>query len=181
MVYCHKNIQNGKEYIGITNDVKRRWSANGAHYKDSPKFWNAILKYGWDSFEHIILYDALSRNEAREKEIEIIKARDSVSGGYNISAGGDIPPVFYGESNHNYGKHFSDEVRQKMSDKHADFKGGKHPRAKAVICVETGKVYDTITEASIDVGVSRSCIRDVCNGKQEMSAECHWKYYDLDL
>ena len=58
-VYIHRNKINNKVYIGITNDVKRRWRCEGIEYKPSKEntssFWNAIQKYGFDKFEHIIL------------------------------------------------------------------------------------------------------------------------------
>ena len=181
IVYAHLNTVNQKRYIGITNNPKQRWSANGAHYKDSPKFWNAIVKYGWNKFEHIILESGLTQEEARQREIMYIKTYNTISCGYNISAGGDKPPVFYGAQNHNYQKQFSNETRQKMSENHADFSGGKHPRAKHVLCVELDKTFPTITEAALYVNISRSCIREVCEGRQEMSAGYHWKYCDLDL
>lgn len=181
IVYAHINMQNEKRYIGITNNPSRRWGANGCHYKDSPKFWCAIQKYGWNNFHHVVLADNLSREEARIKEIEYIQKYDSIANGYNISEGGDTPPVFYGADNHNYHNHFSDETRKKMSLNHADFSKGKHPRAKSVLCVETGIMYSTISEAADAVKISRSCIRDVCNGKQEMSAGYHWKFIDSDL
>lgn len=47
---------NGKVYIGQTSlNPESRWQ-KGRHYKGSPYFYNAILKYGWDNIEHIILW-----------------------------------------------------------------------------------------------------------------------------
>ena len=57
-VYMHKNKINGKVYIGITSQqpVKRRWR-KGSCYKNCNKFYKAIQKYGWNNFEHIILFE----------------------------------------------------------------------------------------------------------------------------
>ena len=45
-----------KYYIGITSQaVNKRWK-NGKGYKSSPYFYNAIQKYGWNNFEHNILF-----------------------------------------------------------------------------------------------------------------------------
>ena len=77
-VYMHvlpKNVS-GKEndlvYIGITR-VKpiQRW-ANGNGYAPNIRFFNAIKKYGWEQFEHVILFENLSEEDAKQKEIELI-------------------------------------------------------------------------------------------------------------
>lgn len=65
----HRNKLNNKVYIGITGrNPEIRW-ANGNGYKYNPHFFYSIQKYGWDGFEHIILDDKLTRDEAKEKEI----------------------------------------------------------------------------------------------------------------
>lgn len=175
VLYCHKNKINGKEYIGITSDYNKRFSSNGKHYKDSPKFWLAIEKYGWNNFDHIILERELTLEEARLKEIETIKERNSIKNGYNISEGGDVPPARSGKDNHNYGG-LSAEVKIKMKNNHADFKLGKHPRARKVMCVETQETFNTITEAAIKYNISRKCVNDTCTGRQKTAAGYHWKY-----
>ena len=44
-IYGHKS-PSGKWYIGRTKqELEKRWK-NGNGYKDSPKFYNALLKYG---------------------------------------------------------------------------------------------------------------------------------------
>lgn len=89
-VYMHKNKSNGKVYIGQTkNSLKRRWN-NGKGYATSPYFCNAIEKYGWDNFEHVLLHDNLSKEEADETEKFYIQKFQSYlqECGYNISLGG---------------------------------------------------------------------------------------------
>lgn len=86
----HKNKINGKIYIGQTSqDPEKRWD-KGRGYETSPRFFNAILKYGWDNFEHIILYNNLSQEEANNIEVELIKkyCSQDENYGYNISSGG---------------------------------------------------------------------------------------------
>lgn len=76
-VYIHTNKTNGKVYIGITGrNPLERWN-NGKGYKLNPYFWKAIKKYGWNGFNHDILEDNLTREEAKEKEIYYIKKYDS--------------------------------------------------------------------------------------------------------
>ena len=89
-VYMHVNKINGKKYIGISSNVKRRWSGNGKQYYDQV-FGIAIQKYGWDNFDHQIIKDNLSKAEACTLEQELIKkynTRDKEFG-YNRSDCGD--------------------------------------------------------------------------------------------
>ena len=145
-VYMHVNKENGKRYIGITGqNVSRRWRTDGSGYKKNPYFWHAIQKYGWDSFEHIIVKTGITKKEACEMEIALIalyKSNDLVHG-YNISDGGEynrMPEAtrkrlsaerkgknlgkdnpnygnhkIAGKNNPNYGKHHDEETRRKMS------------------------------------------------------------------
>ena len=89
-VYKHTS-PSGKVYIGITSQKPEyRWD-NGNGYKGRTYFWNAIQKYGWENFEHEILYTGLSKQEAGEKEKELIQLYDSTdkNKGYNLSTGGE--------------------------------------------------------------------------------------------
>lgn len=105
-VYKHINKINGKQYIGITKQLpKNRWGKNGINYKKScPHFWNAIQKYGWDSFEHIVLYENLSKEQACKIEIQLIKdfKTQDREYGYNVMEGGSAPSI-------------PEETRKKMS------------------------------------------------------------------
>ena len=92
-VYQHKNKINGKVYIGITMQApEKRWGINGSNYKSSPHFYSAIQKYGWDNFEHNILFENLFYEEACQKEQELIQYYNSMNRdfGYNSTSGGDI-------------------------------------------------------------------------------------------
>lgn len=90
-VYCHINKINNKRYVGITKqDPETRWhSGNG--YNNSEYFWRAIKKYSWKNFEHKILYENLTKEEAEKIEIQLIaewKTADRAYG-YNIANGGN--------------------------------------------------------------------------------------------
>lgn len=107
IVYEHKNKINGMRYIGITScSLDKRWGKNGSHYKKNAHFWNAIQKYGWDGFEHNILYSGLSMQDACTKEKEIIEKYQTYnpSFGYNNTKGGEEVIEF------------SDQSKQRMSN-----------------------------------------------------------------
>lgn len=111
-VYMHVS-PNEKRYIGITsNKPERRWQ-NGYGYKDQTYFYNAIKKYGWDNFQHEILFENLTKEEAEQKEIELIAyyKSDNRKFGYNIDHGGNC-----------VGK-MSDEHKEKIKMSHI---GRKH-------------------------------------------------------
>ena len=92
-VYIHRNTINNKAYIGITihgDDPNRRWQ-NGNGYKYNQHFYNAIQKYGWDNFEHIIWVNGLSLENAQKIEIMLIALFNTTDAdfGYNVSIGGE--------------------------------------------------------------------------------------------
>ena len=93
-VYIHINKINNKKYIGISSEINpnKRWK-NGYGYRQQ-MFFKAIQKYGWDNFEHKILFNNLTEKEAKIKEKELIakyKTNNSLYG-YNKTEGGDDIP-----------------------------------------------------------------------------------------
>lgn len=89
-LYIHKNKINGKAYVGITckKNPTHRWR-NGNGYSEQP-FYHAIQKYGWDNFEHEIVEENLSEEDAKIKEIQLISKLNSIiPNGYNYTSGGD--------------------------------------------------------------------------------------------
>ena len=90
-VYKHTNLINHKSYIGITSQkCESRWGINGKGYELQPKFYHAIQKYGWDNFQHDILYTNLDKETALKIEADLIKTYDTIKNGYNISPYGTI-------------------------------------------------------------------------------------------
>lgn len=128
-VYQHKNKINGKVYIGITSQKpEHRWGSQGCNYKSSPHFYSAIQKYGWDNFEHNILFTGLTKEQACLKEQELIKEFNSMNReyGYNSTSGGDvfvmneetkqkISQALMGNQN-NLGHPCSEEKKKKISE-----------------------------------------------------------------
>lgn len=87
VVYKHTS-PSGKSYIGITQQKpENRWK-NGYGYIKQEKFYNAIKKYGWDSFSHEILKEGLSLIDAWRYEMYYIELYDSYVNGYNLTIGG---------------------------------------------------------------------------------------------
>lgn len=117
VVYKVTNTVNGKIYIGMTNNIKTRWSGNGTQYRTRDgnltgrPFWNAIQKYGWENFKKEILISDLSMEEALEKERELIKTtKANIKGiGYNVSPGGNGGVIYKTHPRGMLGKHHTEE------------------------------------------------------------------------
>lgn len=124
-VYMHTNRINGKKYIGITSQkyVTGRWH-NGEGYKQQRRFYSAIKHYGWDGFVHEVLFSDLSKDEAEQKEVELIakyRANDPEHG-YNIENGGHTNKYTEEQrkqmSLSHIGHITTQETREKMSKSH---------------------------------------------------------------
>ena len=61
-VYQHVTPDN-MYYFGATNNIKRRWSNNGAGYKGT-SLQPYIEKFGWDNIKHIVLFREQTRENA---------------------------------------------------------------------------------------------------------------------
>lgn len=89
IVYIHKNKINRKVYVGITHytNPEKRWRG-GREYRRNILFNKAILKYGWNNFEHIVIFKNLSQEIACRIEILLIKRYRNKNSCYNIADGG---------------------------------------------------------------------------------------------
>lgn len=129
-VYEHVNKINGKKYVGITSRDKPeyRWGANGINYKECTYFYSAIEKYGWNNFEHNILYEGLTEEDACKIEIQLIEQQQLQNRkyGYNLKEGGTtakmpkeicekISKAMIGNKN-NLGRTLSEETKRKISE-----------------------------------------------------------------
>ena len=124
-VYKHI-APNGKIYIGQTGqkNPKRRWQ-KGEGYKPNTHFYNAIQKYGWDNFEHVIIADGLTKKEADWLEKYLIAFYETTdrTKGYNNTKGGDgsfemTDDVKRRMSEAKLGVKKSDEHKQHISEAH---------------------------------------------------------------
>lgn len=221
-VYVHINKINWKMYVGITSQgVDKRWK-NGYGYKSSPHFWNAIQKYGWDGFWHIILLDGLSEEEAKYSERYLIRelSLKNRTFGYNQTDGGDGVKGYFpspeqrkamserlrGVNNPFYGKKrskefcdaiscarkgmtFTEEHRLHLRESHV---GKILPEAQKlkirqnspdkvkVQCVETGEIFDSISDVGRYYGKDARHVSECCAGTRHTWNKLHWVYYDKE-
>lgn len=132
IIYKHTNKINGKIYVGQTKlNLKQRWR-EGEGYKYCPLFYNAIQKYGWNSFNHEIIEEVDSIEQANKREqywIAFYKSNDPRYG-YNLTSGGlnreisEIARQHMSEAQ----KHkppITEETRIKMSKSHKGKNAGE--------------------------------------------------------
>ena len=189
IVYIHINKINLKVYIGQTcQKPNKRWRNGQGYINQNTYFANAIKKYGWDNFEHIILEENLTKSQADFYEQMYIKTYKSTDRdkGYNLTYGGG-------------GMLASEETRKKMSQNHANVSGinapmygknikdfmteeayaewlrkireyfkahrrGNNKGAIKVYCPELDKSYDCLTDAAEDCNTSVGDISGCING-----------------
>ena len=153
-LYVHIS-PNNKKYYGITSqETDKRWQ-KGSGYKYNEYFTRSINKHGWDNFEHIVLFDDLTKEEAELMEQMYIALYDTTNPtyGYIQTKGGEgtlgwIPNdswrkkqsdinkgkgnPMYGKKSAFKGKHHSEEAKEKISKANkgrSKNEGKKHPRA----------------------------------------------------
>lgn len=200
-VYIHLNKTNNKMYVGITRtSAKKRW-AKGLGYRKQKYFYNAIKKYGWDGFEHIIVKDNLPEQCAKTFEKVLIKLYDTTNpeNGYNQSAGGEGRSGFVMSEEQkvkisnslkglqrtpfsdehkskmadaHLGKHHSEDTRKKMSD-------SRKKQAKVIVQLKDGVViaeYANAQEAAaaLDKQFASGIWQAIRNNKTYLDYE--WKY-----
>ena len=211
-VYMHL-FPNNKKYIGITSKkTKQRWES-GTGYITQKLMNRAIEKYKWENIEHKILYKNLTKEQAEQKEIDLMKKykTNNPKYGYNVENGGNSigkhsketrlkisiankgkknPKVSKANKGNKYclGRIMSEESKNKISNankgKHmspnTEFKKGYSnvSRMRKVICLETGKVYSSMTKASKETNISLANIQSVCLGKSKTAKGYHWRYYE---
>ena len=90
LVYLHVNKINNHVYVGITHHINpnKRWGYSGQKYTRCRKFLNAINKYGWDNFNHIVLCRT-SEEKAIVLERVLIAHYKRLGISYNLADGGE--------------------------------------------------------------------------------------------
>ena len=189
-IYKHTLKEDGRGYIGQTNSIQNRWKPSA--YKTCTYFYNAIQKYGWDNFEHEILLSNLTLEEANIQEEMIIKQYDATNPqkGFNLKSGG-------------LNNLHSEATKQRMSETRKGVsKTEEHKKAiseglkryertpehnrnnqlaqhrKIVQCIETGIIYESLSDAERQTGILAETISRNCRGKQKSASGYHWRFIE---
>jgi len=100
-IYKITNRINNKVYIGQTNNIRNRWNEhkrNGSSKElgNNYKLYNAMNKYGINIFDFEIIEGPITNYNEREKYW--ISFYNSFTNGYNMTIGGEDPPILKGEN-----------------------------------------------------------------------------------
>lgn len=162
IIYIHVNKTNGKMYVGQTSIVpEKRWK-NGKGYIGNRYFYNAIQKYGWDGFEHVIVMKDLSLEDANKYEDMLIKIlrSNNKNYGYNIKFGGNNGAMSEESkrriSQSKMGHIVTKEAREKISKNHADMSGEHNPRYGVKVSEETRAKIKANNKSWMKKGIPRS-------------------------
>lgn len=179
IIYKITNTLNGKFYIGQTiQSLIKRFNGHKTdarvNNKTNQSLHNAIRKYGFENFicEEIENCPVELLDEREIYWIDKLNATDK-NIGYNLDKGG-----------RNSNRIFTEEVRRRISlglmVKNGNFTGevrksyikrnlGKrisHQRI-AIKCINTNVVYESLTQAALDLKLSVGNISDILNGRKK--------------
>lgn len=198
IVYEHI-FPNNKRYIGITcRSPKKRWKGGKYGYLHNRYMINAISKYGWENVKHNILFEDLTKEEAENKEIELIAEFDLTNRekGYNIETGGKsanriteetrllLHQKCSGKNNARYGVEVSLETREKMRKAKLGKKEPYSQRYNKMVSSGRRTLQFSLDGKFIKEWysareASRQChcnVYQCCNGHQKTAGGYIWKY-----
>lgn len=186
IVYMHVNKHNGKRYIGITSDTPAQRWRNGKGYYKNKHFSDAINKYGWGGFDHLILFTGLNKETACNIEQWLIAEYKTTDRryGYNITTGGEY--FRHSEeskrlmSKNRIGKGRVKRTPETIERMKANHKGGNDKRA--VFCIELNKTFASINDASRATGINKKGISGCCRcvNHYNTAGGYHWKFINED-
>jgi hypothetical protein len=149
-IYKITSKVNNKIYVGFHQIEEDRIlcakNENGSIYEDkylgSGKIIKrAVAKYGPDNFSQEILGIFDTKEEAEELEKRIVNKEFTLDdNNYNMALGGNVR-IMYGKNCGFYGKHHSEETKQKTSERHTGNKYFSNAKNLQIRNIETDKIF----------------------------------------
>lgn len=207
-VYQIRNLQNGKLYIGSTENLLTRktahFSALKGEYHRNSKLQKAYNKYGKENFIFEIIEFCEDKNKLIECEQYWMDRFDVCNIGYNIqpkagkiSITDEIRKKMSGKTPWNkgkngiysnetlelmrlnkmnvtgnknpfYGKHHTEETKQKISEKNSI----------KVIRLRDGKIFSSFKQCATECDINRSLISRHCNNILKTKSQEYMYYED---
>jgi group I intron endonuclease len=137
-IYKSVNRKTNQVYIGFDSKWPNRQKVHKSASKNgNSKFYNAIRKYGWDSFDWEIIYQSKDRDHTLNvMESYFIEQYNSFNTGYNLTLGGDGT----------FGHHVSEESKLKISLANKVPKPQTPEHSKKIGNSNRGKIRSPLTE-----------------------------------
>ena len=190
MIIYKATFPNGKMYIGKTTKTLSERICQ--HKSDSNRhknyaFYNAMNKYGFDNIKWEIIDDtAKNENDLSQKEIYWIKYYNTYvhagnSNGYNTTLGGEgvsglkysdeskknLRKIRQGDGNAFYGKHHTNETKEKMSkSKMGKYKGKNNPNYDNKWTDEQKSKMSSINKGRLSGKNNPSVVVDECFARE---------------
>lgn len=182
IVYLHINKTNNKVYVGITSmAVNNRWR-EGKGYIKCEIMNRAILKYGWNNFEHIILCKT-SKDRAIVLEQYLIRHYKRKGLSYNISNGGQGVGTVSEYTKNKLRKYVGSKASMLWQTSiKRNYRDENTLLAHRKIILQFNldgefiKEFNSIKEASEEIGVSKSEIVHCLKGKTKKAGGYKWEY-----
>ena len=152
-VYKH-TFPNGKVYIGITcKKPEQRWGKDGKGYLEQKDG-----KYNQPLMANAVLKYGWN-NVAHEILFDNLNREEAEQIEINLIAQ-------HKSNNPEFGYNIA-------------IGGGiPHSRLRQVICIETGEIFDSYSEAEKETGIGAHGISDVCKGLAKTAGKKHWKFVE---
>jgi len=176
VIYKIENKVNGKVYIGQTEvGYKTRIGQHKSalRYNRHPneylqRAWN---KYGEDNFIFSVV-ETCSNNDLDVKEVRLIAHHRKTTGAYNFESGGKKNKQHSDYSKAKMSKATKKafkrpEVAKILKELAKKRRGKNNPNARRTICINTGKVFDTCTEAGKHYSTDGKNIARNCSGQRD--------------
>lgn len=189
-IYKITNKITGDFYIGQTIDFHERQLQHKR--EPQPKMREDVEKYGWDAFKFEIVEEC-SREVLNDRENYYITKLNPAYNTIKIHNWTHTPETCQKISLANMGHTHTIESCELMSEKRLGVtlsdehkekcrqkSLGNKSRSKAVVCVETGKVYPNMKIAAADIRIDPSAISGVIRGSNITAGGYHWRYADED-
>lgn len=200
-IYEIKNLIDNKRYIGQSVNIYKRWKShrcelNNNDHKNS-YLQNAWNKYGEKNFKFSIL-NTCNQEDLDSKEIYYITLHNTTNEdlGYNLTSGGNSQKIISGRSIQKMiDIRWTDQKRKENADRIIGANnpmfgktGSQNPESKAVICINTGEMFESLKLAAKWCDLKNSpMIGQVCRGirktagKHPITGEkLRWKFVNED-
>lgn len=150
-IYKATNKHNKKSYVGFdSNWPKRKIRHKHNFLKKNTKFYSAIKKYGWDTFEWTVLYQSKDKNHTlNEMENYFIIEYNTINYGYNLIPGGSKRTSF--TQSEETKKKISDSLKgRKLTEQHKNNMRGKIRSEKHKINLSLSQKGKAKSEESLE-------------------------------